>query len=288
MNEDTDNTTPDDEPDLEATFRKWDESHHGPDDELSLGEVLAEEALTQSPNRALQDARRGALIHLVLLCLLVPIIVLTLVWNRDDFAFFLKGDTDVSDMGDLRKRWMGGERPDKGGFTELQHNAFLRFENGLMTFEHQSEIKARPIYYFFEPMTKTLVITRRALPSDDPRAFRHTSMHISFVELQQGRWIFPGDLSAGFSGQGRLYAASRAPRRWSEVVEKFRTELQLGERIEGDFWVFIDEVRPGDGELWRNVVIMGLAALMALLLLAFWLKARRRVRTLEALAMAAQ
>jgi len=113
-------------------------------------------------------------------------------------------------------------------------------------------------------------------------------MHESFAELQQGRWIFPGDLSASFSGQGRLYAASAAPRRWSNVVERFRSDLQLDGRLDRELLVFVDEATPRDSDLWRQIIIMGIALLVMALSFFFWLRGRRRVRALEAAAAAAR
>lgn len=272
------------EPDLEEAFARWDRKRdvedHGLDPFVDL-------RLGEKPAEALAKARRGAQIRLLMTAVLVLFGLVTLAYNLDDFRFFFYDEEDIQDWGDLRARWRDGERPDDGKWPAMEHNTWVRFQNAIMTSERQTETKGKNVFFFFDPMTKTVIITRRALPDKSMRAMKYGEMHQSFTELQQGRWLRPVDLSAGFSGQGRLYRASSAPKYWRRVVDLYRqdmetrTALGLKEGPPSDFWVLVDGATPRDADLWRHVIIMLCAIGVMLLSLLFWLRARRRVRRLE-------
>jgi hypothetical protein len=122
-----------------------------------------------------------------------------------------------------------------------------------------------------------IVSTPRTLPE---KLTTQPAIHAAFVELHGSRWILPSDMTISFSGKGRLVLADRAPRRYRAIVKIYREALLLDERLENEqLWLFIDGETPESQRAFG--VVFGLALIVVLLSIGFWIRARRRVRVLE-------
>lgn len=269
------------EADLEAVFKKWEDQREGvAPSGLSFGdlplteeEVALDHELAQRPEAMVAKARTQVRLRLALMLALTVACAATLWFNRQDMAYWLT-DSAPSDYGDLRQRWMAGERPGDGKWPELTSNSYVKFENLIMTEERES---AGGSYYFFEPMTRMVVVTSRALPEKNPRA---NTVHSSFAELVNQRWLLVHDMTAGFSGQGRLIKESEAPRKYRKTARAYRDYLQLDSRLDGkDLWIFLDGVEPASQSIY--LWIYAVAILVLLLSGYFYWKAHRKLQLLE-------
>ena len=269
---------------LEAVFENWQAERVRLSDadgfaELDLplhpDELALDHEISQRPEALIAKARTAARYRLLLLVVLSLVGGLTLWVNQEDFAYFLHTENDRIELGDLRSEWKSGESQANPAFSTLEHNTWIRFENGIMTEERESRTGT---FYFFEPMTKTVVVTSRSLPEKNSRA---RALESSFSKLVNERWIFPTDLSVGFSGEGRLLLASKAPRRYQSVIQAYVDYLRLDEDRLGDapLWIFLDGALPEGQTVY--VGIYGAALFIILLSLYFYYRARQRLRVLE-------
>ncbi|MFT7624131.1 MAG: hypothetical protein ACI9WU_003318 [Myxococcota bacterium] len=269
------------ETDLEAVFQRWEQER----DALPSGTIMDELPLTDDelaldhevakrPEALLEIARSAARSRLILASALTVVSLVTLYANREDFGYFMTTADEITDLGDIRARWEAGERPGDDAFPALTHNTWMRYENGIMIEEREG---ATGTFYFFDPILKAVVVTRRDLPEKNPRT---ASIHVSFAELISNRWILPRDVSAAFSGQGRLLRAKDAPRRYSNIVKAYREYLVLDTRM-GDetLWLFLDGAEPKSQGTYA--AIYGIALAVILLSIFFYWRARRRVTLLE-------
>ena len=87
-------------------------------------------------------------------------------------------------------------------------------------------------------------------------------------------------MTIAFAGKGRLVLADKAPRRYQAIVKVYRDALLLDSRLEGEqLWLFIDGETPES--LRAYGVVFGLALIVVLLSVAFWVRSNRRVRVLS-------
>ncbi|MFT5430650.1 MAG: hypothetical protein ACI9OJ_001326 [Myxococcota bacterium] len=264
--------------DIEATFRRWDSKRPQAGAEsdslnafgdypLTDEELALDHEIAQTPEQVLARARRAALYRLVLTSVLGIVGLIALFYNWPELDYLMQDESDQVDMGDLRKRWKKGERT----FDERQSNTWARFNSGIMTEERGTPSNTS---YYYDPMVQMIVVTPRALPE---KGGGMQSMHSSFTELHSGRWIFPSDVSVGFSGQGRLMLADDAPRRYRNVIKLYRETLRLDSRLSAEqpLWLFLDEVAPSDQRIY--LVIFGVVLLVLVVSTLFYWRARRRV-----------
>lgn len=268
--------------DLEAVFMEWESKRDTlPPAELSLDNVplTAEELaldheVARTPEAMIARARVAARYRLLFLVMLTAVGLGTLWLNREDASYYMLSESDQVDFGDARERWRTGERPGDDDWPAMEHNSWVRFENGILTEERESQAGT---FYFFEPMMKMIVVTKRALPEKSARV---AVMDSEFTGLVMDRWIFPADLSAGFSGQGRLIRASEAPKRYRAVIDTYVDFLRLADRVpEGELWLFLDDANPTGQIVY--VLIYGVALFIILLSLVFYLRARQKLLLLE-------
>ena len=282
--QDPENEAPPSGSELEAVFRQWEKERPGLDDDpapyepaLSDDELLLEHELARRPEAIVDRARRATRIRLLLMVVLVAACAVTLFANREDFGFYLLNETDLVDYGDLRKQWIDGGRPGKAGFAEFSHNRWVRLRGAIMTEERES---TSGTFFFYEPMTHMVVVTSRSLPEKNPR---NNSIHGAFAPLINQRWMFPTDLSAEFSGQGRLLTEDSAPRRYRPILQAYRDLLLLDKRLpEGaQLWLFLDDVSPSSQRLYLYIYLI--AFFVVVLSGVIYWRARRRLRQLEEL-----
>ena len=272
--------------DLEAAFERWDETRReiawgDPDAPLTQDELANECELARDPEVVLRRAHQALRKRLLMMVLLLGggLAVVAGFWS--DLRYLLQREGDLVDLGDVRERFMAGERYEKGSF-DLRPDTWVAMQNLIPTEERETK---EGMVYFFDAITKTLVITHRKLPEKNLRS--RVALHGVMVdsrlrELLVKRWMFPADVSVSFSAQGRLVHARDAPRgRIRTNVDVYRKELKLDERLEGDFWVLFDGQRPGD--MWVYGLICAVALLLAGLSVIFWLRARSRLRDLRAM-----
>jgi len=279
-------TNPPNEPDehqndedgfLEA-FNRWEQNRPDrlTDGSLDLplteDELLLEHELAQSPEALLSAAARQAKFRLILTAILVMALGLAAWLNRDDISYMIGNDSLV-DLGDLRERWKAGERP-VDGFTDRSHNSLTQLDKAIVT---EERISRSDVTYFFDPILRMIVSTPRTLPE---KLTTQPAIHAAFVELHGGRWILPSDMTIAFAGKGRLVLADKAPRRYQAIVKVYRDALLLDSRLEGEqLWLFIDGETPES--LRAYGVVFGLALIVVLLSIAFWVRSNRRVRVLS-------
>ncbi len=271
------------EPDLEDAFRKWEAQRDDLPppgvslDELPLtaDELLLDHEVARRPEAIIARARSAAMKRLAFAVVLTVVGLITLFLNREDFGYFMLSEDDIVDYGDLRERWIDGERPGDGTYPELVHNSWVRFENGIMTEERESSTGT---FFFFEPMLKAVIVTTRPLPEKSPRI---AQMHAGFSDLVNTRWILVRDLTAGFSGQGRLVRADQAPRRYQGLIDAYKGYLRLGTRLPADqtLWLILDGAEPRGQAVYVGIYVVALLVMM--LSIVFWLRARRRLKDLE-------
>ena len=196
------------------------------------------------------------------IALVVGLGFLAISWlGRDTLAYAITSE-EAQPLGDLRRL----AAPGQAVAENLSHNTFVRFDEALMTAERRGSGATGARSYFYDPAVNLIVVTERPLPSkpDAPAPLSPAA-----VRLIVGNWALPLDFTASFSGEGRLLDAARAPQALRDVVETYRTHLDLDGRRPGEpLWVFIDGESPDKARsaLWLfggGLVLVLLSAIQA-------------------------
>lgn len=228
-----------------------------------------DEALAAELAAARQHALQRFVVTSVLATILTLAVAATVAVNRDELAYAAEDSVPV-DLGDLDAALRSG-----GSLTRsFEHNRFVRLRNALLIEEREG---APGTFYFFDPLTNLVGVTTRPLPE---KGASNVPIHAAYVPYLTERWVLPDDLTAAFSGEGRLLVADEAPRTYREVADYYRKTLDLdGRRPDQPVWVFIDGVTPTQV---RKTLWVYAAALLAVVMSAWLtLRARLRVRQLE-------
>ncbi len=155
-------------------------------------------------------------------------------FQRDELAYAFEAETPL-DLGNFDQAVRKGTPP----AARFEHNRYARYEKGLLVEEREG---APGVYYFFEPSTNLVVVTRRALPE---KAGHNVPINEAYIPLFMGKWVLPDDLTATFGAQGRLLRADLAPRRFRLVTDYYRSTLKLDERRPGEpVWILEDGMAP--------------------------------------------
>ena len=83
-----------------------------------------------------------------------------------------------------------------------------------------------------------------------------------------------------FSGEGRVFEAERAPRKYRGIINMYRVDLFLDSRLnEEPLWLYVDEEKPSDQ--WLFMVMYTIALLLILLSAVFFVRAKRKLAEVE-------
>lgn len=262
---------------LERLFAEWDSKKPEEDPEGGAGDddldpEIAEALAATGPRRGVNMLR----LRLTLTALLTFLAGYLMWFTYADFAYFISGQDAPTDIGNLKKRWAGGERQ-----LDVATNTWVKVDGMFTTLESVSGDEEQlakdqaEAHFFLCPLYNIVVRTEQ--PFIDKNAIRvRQSMSLSidpvFAPLLINKRAFPEDLAQTFSGQGRLVRASEAPK-WARSGAKFYV-VRLGVDPD-DLWMLLDGDTPEDHVL--VAVLWGVAPLVPLTsLFLLWRAWRRR------------
>jgi len=275
---------------LEAIFRDWDASRVSPEPEEEAPESLERREQLEEIQRIYGRAQRAVAKRLILMLSMFAVAVITFIWNYSEIQFYFANKTDIADV---RAQYIAANRPnatESAAFEPaLQHNGWIAVQNLIPTEEYQSE--DGHWHYFFDPMLKMIVVTPHPLPNKLSRtgAVGSQIFHVDpgLVGLVTGNgthpWMYPEEaaMTGGFfSGEGRVFTAESAPRKYRAITNMYRQDLFLDTRLkDSQLWVFVDGEKPSDQ--WRFLIMYGIALLLILVSAVFFARARRKLRDVE-------
>lgn len=180
-----------------------------------------------------------------------------------DFEYFVAGSDQPVDLGDLRARRTAGEKR-----LDVASNTYVRLANLVMTYEAESDTYE----YFYCPLYNIIARSSQPLPAKDQ--YRSVEIPADLLWLVEERLAFAEDLTAGFSGEGRLIRADSAPR-YDFLYEAYARTVTAPAPPE-ETWIFLEGDRPS--AYWPYAVGYALALLLVLLSGWFFLRAIRLYR----------
>ena len=197
--------------------------------------------------------------------------------THEEFSYWLKDGSNPVELGDLKSQWKDGVRD-----IALENNSYVNISGLLITRAMEPVKKAdeevdpdrKANRYFLCPLFNILVRTEQPFP--DPGGHRGATIAIdpAFLELIQDRLVFPENLEATFSGQGRLVKVDKIPRSARRAVSTYKTSLP--NRDFDSFYVFLDGDLPSDYD--HYAVLWGAAIFVPLLPLFLFFRAWNRRR----------
>lgn len=241
---------------LEALFRQWEESPP------ELGEDPA-------PPRVSPGTVRRRLITTLLLMALTAWVMYS---TRASVAYWLE-PTTPADLGDLRARWVAGERD--LGANSNSHVAVKglipsRLIGVTSSADGEKASDADIEYIFFCPLFHITVLTAQPIRVPNYRMPEITGEMAPVVEKGLA---FPAETLVRFDGAGRLLRGDEAPPSLRDYVLGYAKRMELDVT---DTWVLLDGKPPSDET--AGVIIWGMAALPPLVSLFFLIRAWRRTR----------
>ncbi len=258
---------------LEELFGQWDaRSQPGPDG--TLDEIEGAEDGFYKPDTT---RWRG------LFALLVVFVSAYVMYEtREEFSYWLKDGANPIELGDLKSQWKDGTRE-----IALENNSFVNVSGLLVTHAMEPVKKAdeevdpdrKANRYFLCPLFNLLVRTEQSFPDAGGHRGATIAIEPEFLELIQNRLVFPENLEATFSGQGRLVRVSNIPRSARTAVSSYKKSLP--NRDIDSFYVFLDGDLPEDYN--HYAVLWGAAIIVPLLPLLLFFRAwnrRRKQRSL--------
>lgn len=257
---------------LEELFGQWDARSQPGEDGL-LDSVSESEEGFHRPD----TTRWRGLFALLVLCVSGYVMHET----RHEFGYWLKDGSKPTDLGHLKQLWKDGERA-----LAFEDNAYVSMDGLLVTRamepvqsddDEQSDRKANR--YFLCPLFNILVRTEQPFPEAPGHAGATIAIEAEFIELIQDRLIFPENLEATFSGQGRLVKVRDAPRSARYAISAFKKNMP--NREIDDYYLFLDGDLPSDYS--HYAILWGVAAVVPLLPLFLFGRAlnRRRKRRMR-------
>lgn len=184
-----------------------------------------------------------------------------------DFAYFLQGGGEPVDLGDLRARRAAGEKR-----LDVPNNSYVRMSNLVMTYEAESD----SYQYFYCPLFDVITRTPGPLPVKD--VYRSVEIPGDLVWLVEKRLAFAEDLTAGFSGEGRLVRADQADR-YRYLYDAYARTVTAPAPPE-ETWIFLAGDRPST--YWPYAAGYAIALLLVGMTGWFFLRAIRLYRRVRA------
>jgi hypothetical protein len=247
-----------------------------PGDPGSLSRIQEDDLLDREEEVSPEDEHARARTRVHLRGVLLGAVLFASLWavlgwplgasTIPDFLYFFRSGEAPVDLGDLRARRATGETR-----LAVPGNSYVRLTGQVMTYEAESET----YQYFYCPLFDIITRTPRPLPAKDQ--YRSVEVPADLVWLVEERLAFAEDLTAGFSGEGRLLRADQAPRHHYLYDAYARTVTRPAPPDET--WIFLDGDVPSD--YWAYVA--GYALALFLLGMSTWffvraLRVYRRVR----------
>jgi len=239
-----------------------------------LGDVLLPSELEVPPEAERARARR----HLVFRAVLLATALFASVWvvlgwpvgasTIPDLLYFFQPADRPIDLGDLRARRGAREEP-----LEVPSNSYVRLANQVMTFEAESD----SYQYFYCPLYDIVTRTRRPLPTAREE-YRSAEVPAELQWLVEERRAFAEDLTVGFSGEGRLLRADRAPR-YRYIYDAYARTVTAPAAPEKT-WIFLDGDVPSS--YWAYPAGYALALRLVGLTTAVFVRAVRVYRRVRA------
>lgn len=239
---------------LEALFRQWEQN----------APAVAGAEPAPGPNP-------GAVrLRLVTTLLLLAVTSFVMYSTRSSVGYWLEPATP-RDLGDLRARWVSGDR-DLGGDENSHVHVSGLIPSRLMAVTTEGSEKdvtdEQVEYIFFCPLFNITVLT--AQPVQIP-LHRMPEISGDMAEVVQKGLAFPADTLVRFDGSGRLLRGTEAPPSLRQFVATYAKRMK---REVADTWVLLDDRAPS-GET-AGVIIWGMAAVPPLVSIIFLIRALRR------------
>ena len=174
-------------------------------------------------------------------------------WSmQSELGYFLSSSTEPAHFGDLREKWLRGDKQ-LGG----EHNTFVELPGMVPT----NALATKGHTYFLCPLFDVVVRTSRPLPAP-PERLRDFVVDPKFLTLIQKRRAFPQNILVRYDGQGRLMRLDKAPRWTRRVVRHY---LGFMERSPDEAWILLDGEEPRNYKvyLWLFLGSFGLVLLTA-------------------------
>ncbi len=285
------NANPLDQEQLEAIFRDWDASRQERSSEDDDSQSVQRSEQLQEIQRIHTRAQGAVAKRLLLMLSMFLVSGITFVWNYSEIQYYFK---DKRELGDVRAQYMEANQPNATPSTtfapEIQHNDWLSLQNLIPTEEYQSE--DGHWQYFFDPMLKMIVMTPKPLPKKAWRMggierrgqYHAVEVKPGLLNLVTGNgsrpWMYPEEaaMTGGFfSGEGRVFEAGLAPRKYRGIINMYRADLLLDSRLEDQkLWIFVHEENPANQ--WRYLIMYIIALLLILASGVFYVRAKRKLR----------
>jgi hypothetical protein len=251
--------------DLEALFDAWDERR------------AAEADLEVVPDRVKRAWRYDPFRLWLSLTILIVAIASTVMWTtRHEVAYFMERGQEPTDLGRLSERWRAGERD-----LAVTSNRYVTARGMFTTYEAElageDGQKVATEHIYLCPLFNIAVRTAQTPPEKPIHRIASITVDEAYLELLQGRRLFPADLTVETGATGRLVRGSDVPPWHTQVLKYFA--LQVG-ADPYDLWLLIDGERPESARpfafVWLASIVTILVALG--LFLRAWLRRRTALR----------
>ena len=253
---------------LEELFGQWDaRSESGSDGEMGPLEEVEDGFYKPDTTRW-----RG------LFALLVIFVSAYVMYEtRNEFNYWLQDGTTAIDLGDLKKQWKDGERNlyfEDNSYVSIKGLLVTRAMEPVKKPDDEVDPDRKAHRYFLCPLFNLLVRTEQPFPEAPGHAGATIAIEPEFLELIQNRLVFPENLEATFSGEGRLVRVPNVPRSAQTAVSTYKANLP--NRDIDSFYMFLDGDLPS--EYSHYAVLWGAAIVVPILPLFLFFRAWSRRR----------
>lgn len=182
--------------------------------------------------------RNRVLMRGILFVIVTAVSVFSISMTLGDLRYFMLGEEDRIDLGDIRDRRASGQKE-----LDVPVDAYVSLKNQVMTYEAESD----EYEYFFDPLYN--IITRAPGPLPEKRYYRTVEVPSDLMWLLEDRKAFAVDLTAGFDGTGRLVRADAAPRWVRSIYDAYSDIVRLPP---DQVYVFLADTPPS---AYRHIAI---------------------------------
>jgi hypothetical protein len=237
-------------------------SHPPPADDAPI-------SLEADPHVVLERIKISLVFRKVLLVVSISFAFFVSWSMREDLGYFLTLSIEPTQFGDLRAKWLRGDK-DLGG----EHNTFVELPNMVPT----NVLATKDHTYFLCPLFDVVVRTSRPLPTP-PVRMRNFVVDPKFLSLLQKRRAFPQNLLVRYEGRGRLMRLDKAPR-WTRRV--LRHYYGFMDHPPEEAWLLLDGEEPQNYRIYLWIYF-GAFALVALTIFFIYRALRERARLRQAM-----
>ncbi|MFO0748065.1 MAG: hypothetical protein U1F43_20755 [Myxococcota bacterium] len=217
----------------------------------------------------LRRLRRGLDIRIAVTVTLVLMAAIVMWKTRHGVAYWLHS-SDPVELGDLRKRWVAGDRV-LPGEAEL-HDSWVHVSGLVPTrligvADPDDATGASLEYVFFCPLFDLTVLSKHKveIPAAGMNEFDPTLKDVVLQGLAD-----PADTMARWEGNGRLLRGDAAPPELRAFVESYARRMGKPPELT---WVLVEGKSPGSYA--PSIILWGLALVPIIVSIVFLLRARR-------------